>query len=364
MALIAILAIVACGDGGASGRRTPTPTDIEETPPPFVATATPAEPPVELRVAYVNLGSPIVVDENDRVAAETYEARLEILIDELKTFRPDIVGVSEATWTPDTGQAWATLASGLGMEAQFGRANPWYPGQDQAASDQTRDLVGFEEGDAVLSRFPILEGSRIPLNPRTSESEGRAALRVKVLVPGIGEVDVYVARLSGDTTTRERQAINLSLNIELTRGTAPGIVMTDLGFQPGTNAVQLFSSQRYFDAASAADDQAGVGTCCRAQLLIPASLPTATAGSRPTPQPGASPSPDASLTPTVGSEAAPMVKTLYIFSDRWRALEFRLIGDEPEQQPSGAQLYASDHNGIAATLSLDVPGIAGPAPGN
>lgn len=301
-------------------------------------------------MAYVNLQSPIVVDENDLVAAETYEERLQILVDELKAFRPDIVGVSEATWTKETGQAWAKLASGLGMEAQFGRSNPWYPGQSLAESDQTRDLVGFEEGEAVLSRFPILEGTRIALNPRTSESEGRAALRVTVLVPGVGEVDVYVARLSGDAGTRAQQAISLSLNVELSRGMSPRILMADLGVGPDDISAQLFTAQRYYDAASAAEDGAELGTCCRSQVLV-AGNPTGTPGLSPTTQP-VEPG-----TPT--SEPEPgMSTTMYIFASSWRAVEFDLVGDEPQLRPDGSQLYASDHNGISAVLKLEGNDVA------
>lgn len=343
--LVAVLVAGACGDGNGGTRRTPTPTDIKESPTPVVETPTPAGPPTELRVAYVNLQSPIIVDENDMVAAETYEERLQILVDELRAFRPDLVGVSEATWTEETGQAWATLASGLGMEAQFVRSNPWYPGQDLAESDQTRDLVGFEEGEAVLSRFPILEGTRIALNPRTSESEGRAALRVTVLVPGVGEVDVYVARLSGDAGTRAQQAISLSLNVELSRGTSPRILMADLGVGPADISVQLFTAQRYYDAASAAEDGAALGTCCRSQVLV-AGEPTGTPGLSPTIEPVET------GTPTSEPEPA-MSKTMYIFASSWRAVEFDLIADEPRLRPDGSQLYASDHNGIAAVLTLE-----------
>ncbi len=80
---------------------------IDIIPPPGTPTPTTPEaantelptPPSEFRVAYINLLSPNTLDKTNTVPAETFEERLEIVIDGLKVFKPDLVAFSEVTWT-------------------------------------------------------------------------------------------------------------------------------------------------------------------------------------------------------------------------------------------------------------------------
>ncbi len=320
--LAAALAAAACA---RSDREPQAPTPPAGTPTVAVATptGTPEASPAEVRVAYLNLMSPIVVDVTDPVAGETFAERLGMVIEAARAVQPDIFAVSEATWTKEHGSAWAKLAAGLAMEgSSFARATPWFPGQSEEESDALRDLVGFEEGEYLLVRSPyaILRSERKTLNPRVSEAEARAALHVVVRGPGsLGEIDVYVARLAGNEETRIAQARDLLIWVELTRGR--GLVVLFLGLEspPDSPVARLFAERGYLDVAA---PFGALPTCCRPTVLSDA------------PQP---PLP---------------VRTDYIFTNGWPASSVVTFAEGPRVLEGGKLLYASDHAGLAAAIPV------------
>src|SRR4029079_2373197 len=103
--IVAAAIIAAClaqsfagdGDNPASSPTETAPTPSGSTT--VTPTTTAAAPITELRVAYINLASPISTEVNDTSAADTFDDRLAHVIDDLKAFRPDVVGFSEASWT-------------------------------------------------------------------------------------------------------------------------------------------------------------------------------------------------------------------------------------------------------------------------
>lgn len=323
--LAALLAVALAAACARSEREPPAPTPVAGTPT-VAATApagTPEASPAEVRVAYLNLMSPIVVDVTDPVASETFAERLGMVIDAARVVTPDIFAVSEATWTKQHGSAWAKLAAGLAMEgSSFARATPWFPGQSEEESDALRDLVGFEEGEYLLVRSPyaILRSERKTLNPRVSEAEARAAIHVVVRGPGsLGEFDVYVARLAGNEETRLAQARDLLVWVELTRGR--GLVLLFLGLEspPDSPVARLFTERGYLDVAA---PFGALPTCCRPTVLSE------------TPQPPLS------------------VRTDYIFTNGWPASAVVTFAEEPRVLEGGKLLYASDHAGLAAAIPV------------
>lgn len=325
-ALIAglLLILPACSRGGETPPPSaPTLTTLE-TPTP--ATPTPETTPNELRVAYLNLMSPIVVDVTDPVASETFAQRLELVIEAVGALRPDIFAVSEATWTKEHGSAWAKLAAGLGMEgSSFARATPWFPGQTEAESDALRNLVGFEEGEYLLVRSPyaILRSERKTLNPRVSEAEARAALHVVVRGPGaLGEIDVYVARLAGSEETRLAQARDLLVWVELTRGSGLVLLFLGLDAPPESPIAALFRDRNYVDVAAPFGT---LPTCCRPNVLTE------------TPQPPLE------------------LRTDYIFTNGWPAVSVVTFADTPRVLEGGKLLYPSDHAGLLAAIPVPRP---------
>jgi len=265
----------------------------------------------------INLMSPVPVDANNPTAGDTFDARIDILVEELKAFKPDLVGFNEATWTAAHGAAVDRLAKGLKMEWQYSRSNPWFPGQTKETSDEVAKQVGLDEGDCILSRYPILRAERKALNPRTSETEGRAALHVVIKGPGqMGEVDVYITHLTGGgETVRKAQAADFLGFVKATRGKGPLLAMGDMGEPVGSATYRLYEEAGLGDLVSPE-----LTTCCRESVI--------------------------------GQQPKPATRTDYLLSDNWKPTATGLLADSPKKRLDGAWLYASDHNGLTATFSV------------
>lgn len=282
--------------------------------------------PSQIKVAFINLLSPLSLDANNQVAADTFDQRLEIIIEELRVFNPDIVGFSEASWTRATGSAAEKLAKALKMEFQYARANPWFPGQTKEQSDETVKLIGFEEGELILSRYPILRYERRALNPRTSESgEGRAALHVVVRIPGqVAELDVFITHLTGaDEKVRAAQGADFVTFISATRGQGPVLVLGDFGETPGGQVAQALVATGLIDAAATFPGIVPATTCCRASII----------GEQP---------------PLAG-------RTDYVFVSGLSVESVGMFGLVPRKRADNTLVYASDHNGIEVVFRLPVP---------
>ena len=134
----------------------------------------PTPDPTEFRVAYLNLMSQVSLDSTNTTAADTFAKRLQMVIEELREFKPDLVAFSEVTETTTDRSARAILAQELKMEPKYVRAKPWVTGRTKEQNDVIRQQAGFEEGELILvsSRFPAVDGEQIWLNPRRACSCG------------------------------------------------------------------------------------------------------------------------------------------------------------------------------------------------
>ena len=323
-AVLAAFAAACGGDdtGGYTESVTPDATGTVQTATIPVGTdSTPV--PTEFRVAFINLMSPVALDSTNSVASDTYDERLALVIEQLKVFKPDLVGFNEATNTTAHGNAVATLAKELKMEQQQVRANPWFPGSTQAANDEIAKQSGFEEFDVLLTRsaFPILKADQKWLNPRTSETEARAALHVVVKAPGtLGNIDVYLTHLTGGgDRVRAAQAASVLSFIKETRGAGPLLLMGDLSDTPESSAYKAFVDAGFKDLDAAGN----LPTCCRETV--------------------------------VGEQPALTTRTDFLFADRWTAPAPAVWGDTPGKRADGTPLYASDHNGLTAVFPLTLP---------
>jgi endonuclease/exonuclease/phosphatase family metal-dependent hydrolase len=117
----------------------------------------PAAPPERLRLVDFNVLHGYSSFPDQEVRAQRSIAALEALM-------PDIIVLQEAWRTRAHGDFVQQLADRLGMDSAFARANG------------KLERIGFEEGEAVLSRFPILRAERIELAPRKPFFERRVAL--------------------------------------------------------------------------------------------------------------------------------------------------------------------------------------------
>ncbi len=349
-----------------SGSVAPQPTTtpvVEESPTPFVAgTSTPARPLDAVRVAYLNLMSPLEAGEGS-IAWVTYGDRIDIAVADLSEFNADLIGFSEAAWVKGLDEnAWKRLQNGLKLEASIlARANPWGFVDSKEESDADVLRKGFEEGEYLLSRYPILSSKRFPL-ARVSIGEGRAALYAVVKFPEpVGETDVYVAQFGGDERTREAQAVDLRDIINNTHEEGrPIVVMGDFGAGPDSPVLDTImdSASGLHDALAAADSE--YLTCCRAGIVAGEEDAAATDSPAPeaTSTPGTRGPGDPTPTPAIAEPQQPSTiseRWDFILVSDWNPQSATLIGDTPSENPQGQMLYPSDHNGIGVVFYVGAP---------
>ncbi len=317
---------ISCGSGGEPPQHaTGTPQATQSPEPSAIASETP-EAPKELKVAFINLLSPLAVDAEKREADETYDARLDALIEQLKAFDPDIVGFNEASWTRAHGSAVSRLQKELKMEAQYLRANPHFPlAISREDAEELVKKAGFEEGELILvkgSRFPVLRSTPTLLNPKTSESgEVRSALHVVVKGPAsVGEIDIFITHLTGGgDAVRQAQAANFAVWVSTHRGRGPAIVMVGQSDPAAAPTYQFYRNVGLFDVFG---DQPIV-TCCRASV--------------------------------VGEQPPVTARSDYLMTPGWLPASVQVFGDTPVLLPDGRPLYVSDHNGLMATFVFPQP---------
>jgi endonuclease/exonuclease/phosphatase family metal-dependent hydrolase len=320
-----LASVPGCGEDSAVSDPVPVPAAVSPTPTPPITSVSQGQQPTELRVAFINLMSPIAVDANNAVAAQTFEQRLDALLEEIKAFNPDIVAFNEVSWTKANGSATERITKALKMEFQPVRANPWFPGQSKEESDKTAQQIGFEEGELVLSRYPILRAERKALNPRTSETESRAALHLVIRAPmPIGEMDVYITHLTGGgDRVRQAQAADFTAFVARTRGHGPALIVGDLGETPDGAAPATIVQAGFLDLVPVLAPEISIATCCRDAL--------------------------------VAEQPAVTARTDYIFARGLLATGLAVFGEKPKKQADGTLLYGSDHNGLFVTFSLILP---------
>jgi endonuclease/exonuclease/phosphatase family metal-dependent hydrolase len=316
--VIGALLVAACGGDGddddTDRSRTPSVTVTASVPSGPTPTATPIS---EFKVAFINLHSPLPVGGNP-VAAETMGARIQLLAAEIQRLDPDLIAFNEASIT-GAGDAVDQLLAALKLELAYMRANPGF-GLDNADAAPVVDASGFEEGELIFSKHPILEYNRLWLSPRTSElGEGRIALHARIKAPSpLGEINVFLTHLTGGgEAIRQAQAADLVTQIEGLRGDRPTLLIGDMGDPAGSMTYQTFQAAGYADPAW----DGSLTTCCRESVIGP--------------QPELVTRPDCILSLGFGDGAV------------------QLFAHAPVTRDDGTELYASDHNGLFAVFPVD-----------
>ena len=148
----------------------------------------------------------------------------------INSLEPDLVALQEVD--NKTGRAkgldlTAELKKRTGMHGIFGKA---------------MDYDGGGYGEAVLSRYAFIETKNNPL-PHTAKAEPRAALEVRIELPGgtkIAFVGTHLdhQRDQGNRMMQAKRIVELYENYEL-----PIILAGDLNATPGSDPVNLLSGQ-------------------------------------------------------------------------------------------------------------------------
>jgi endonuclease/exonuclease/phosphatase family metal-dependent hydrolase len=179
---------------------------------------------------------------------ENLATRLELAAEEILHLQADIVLLQEVPWTRKLGNGAEYLAQRTSMNYLYLRANG------------NRWTIFFEEGEAILSRYPLSNASIAELEPRAGFFEHRVVLHA-VASTSLGEIDLFVTHLTnGAEDVNYGQAESLKAFVEQT-ATGPAIIAGDFNATEDSPQIQLLTED-WVDAYLALNpDQTGL-TCC------------------------------------------------------------------------------------------------------
>ncbi|WP_405871808.1 endonuclease/exonuclease/phosphatase family protein [Streptomyces sp. NBC_00005] len=256
----------------------------------------------------------------------------------LRELRPDVVGLQEV-WAADGENLAGWLAGELGLHWTWA-ASP--------ASERWQRRIGepgVEIGNAVLSRWPVVEQDVLRLPAPEDVDDGRLALYARLDAPG-GQVPFFTAHLTSHlqaSAIRCEQVTALAGFVAARRdGTDfPPVVTGDFNAWPDSDEIRLFGGTRtspaapglvFFDAWEYADPAAPSATWDHANPYV---------------HPGLGPSTRIDYI-HVGAPAGP--------GGAGTVLHVRRAGDGPV-----GGVWPSDHSAVVADLQslTDAPGTPG-----
>jgi endonuclease/exonuclease/phosphatase family metal-dependent hydrolase len=246
------------------------------------------------------------------------ERRLEIAAAELERLRPDVIALQEASVGWRRGNVAARLAGRLGMHYAHEPATERVFGIRALGWLVTR-LIGFREGPAILSRYPIVESEAIDLPRCRKRYDPRVLLAATVRTPG-GDMIVYSTHTSRD----DCQVARIAELVQRRRNGLPSIVMGDFNTGDTTAPVERMRAAGFVDAFRAANPD-GQG----ATVWQPIDATTRMASRR--------------------------VDYIFVLPGHAidaRVPESRVVLDTPRRERDGATLWPSDHHGVLAAIAL------------
>jgi endonuclease/exonuclease/phosphatase family metal-dependent hydrolase len=245
------------------------------------------------------------------------ESRLAMTIAELRALQPDLVALQESAVTRRRGDVAARIAGALGLAHVHARATERVFGL-QFLGRLIVGALGFVEGPAILSRFPITSTEVFDLPRCQRRFDPRVALRAEVRTPA-GPIAV----LSTHTTRDDCQTSRLA-ELALAQDGRATIVMGDLNTGETDPALAIFRDHGFVD-------------------LFRAANPTA---------------PGATVWQRIDASASTVVRRVdYVFLRPGAGLEAhvvssRLVLNTPRPRHGGGVLWPSDHYGVFAEVEL------------
>jgi endonuclease/exonuclease/phosphatase family metal-dependent hydrolase len=238
---------------------------------------------------------------------ERLRQRLDLIAGEIRRRQVDIACLQELPWTPHLGSAARYLARETGLNHLYLRANG------------NRWAILFEEGEAVLSRYPLRQVAFRELLPRAALFEHRVVLQATAVTPW-GEVTLFVTHLThGDPEVNRAQFASLK-EVVARAGKRPSIVAGDMN---ATEDVLRVAAPGWADTyrVTHPDDQGY--TCCVDDLSTRS-----------------------------GGTLTRRIDYLFLASgtEAVSIVDSQLVLDQPAQS-NGEWLWASDHVGVLTTLS-------------
>lgn len=201
----------------------------------------PAVPSQELRLLSLNMlhGHP---------GFEDLPARLNLIAEKIIALDADVVLLQEVPWTAQYGNGARYLAERCDMNYAFLRANG------------NRWGILFEEGVAILSRYPLRELSFQELQPAAGFFEHRVVLHALASTPS-GDLDLFVTHLTNkEEETNQLQADSLAGFVE-SRATHTAVVAGDFNAEEDSPQIIALSALWVDSYRSLHPDRPGL-TCC------------------------------------------------------------------------------------------------------
>ena len=195
-----------------------------------------------------------------------WEARQKAILSVLRELRPDVVGLQEV-WECGGENLAGRLADELGLHWT------WAPSE---APERWQQRIGGEKvdvGNAVLSRWPVVESEALRLPAPDELDDGRLALYARLAAPG-HHVPFFTTHLTSAThasAVRCQQVTALAEFVAKHRdGTAfPPVITGDLNAWPDSDEIRLLggyktappvAGQVFLDAWELADPAAPSAT--------------------------------------------------------------------------------------------------------
>jgi endonuclease/exonuclease/phosphatase family metal-dependent hydrolase len=246
------------------------------------------------------------------------EARLALITAQLRALEPDVVALQESPVSRWRGDVAARLAAALGFRHVHARATEnvfgWRP-----LGRLVMGALGFVEGPAILSRFPIVASEIHALPHCVHRLDPRVALRADLDTPA-GVLRVYSTHTSRDDCQTRRVA-ELAL---AARGPLPALVLGDLNTGESAAALDELRERGFVDLFREANPTA-LGATTRQDVLAPG--------------------------PTV-RRRVDYVLLLPGTRLSARVVSSRVVLDTPGQRDDGGPLWPSDHYGVLAEIRL------------
>jgi len=196
------------------------------------------------------------------------ERRKHLILAELERLSPDVILLQEVpVFRARDRQIGPWLAESLGYTMAYARAN------GRAA------WIGFEEGEAVLSRYPIREIRRHVLLPKPGLFENRIVLRAVLDTP-LGALEVYNTHFSHRVNRdplrlKQAEALVRFLRDSYRLRELPAVVGGDINAFPESAPMRFLREQGLVDIALAADPPADGATSWFEDITDPGDGPKA-----------------------------------------------------------------------------------------
>jgi endonuclease/exonuclease/phosphatase family metal-dependent hydrolase len=262
--------------------------------------------------------------------ARHIDERLAIAAEQLRALAPDVVALQEASAGRARGDIAAKLAGALGFQhvraAASVRAVP-IPLLNELAAW----VLDFDEGPAILSRYPIAAAETYELPRCGAYLDPRVVLRAEIATPH-GRVQAFSTHTSNLACQVERAA----RIVRAWRGAMPAVLMGDLNGVETMPWIAALGEAGLIDAFRAVNlGEPGVTTWQRVDG------PVSTARRR------------IDYIFVLPGTAAPGA-----------VRESRVVVDRPGRRADGTPLWASDHYGVLAEISLAPAAAETASPGS